>query len=217
MGTINQAPFRINRYQSEHPIMKRYEQSFIAKLVGIDFYTLENSPHSIFALSEALKLIYFNKAWFNFAQSNNGEPDISLRFPLGTSIESAISGKLIKDFYIENYKEVFLSKKVWKHEYECSSPEVYRLFREDAYPLKNGEGIVVVNSLIVEKTFNDDSSEGIRSYVATNGIITQCSNCRKTQRPDELLIWDWVSTLVVRPPSNVSHSLCPVCFDYYWR
>jgi hypothetical protein len=40
--------------------MKRYEEDFKSKLVGLDFDTIENSPHSIFGLSKELKLIYFN-------------------------------------------------------------------------------------------------------------------------------------------------------------
>jgi hypothetical protein len=40
--------------------MKRYEEDFKSKLVGLDFDTIENSPHSIFGLSKELKLIYYN-------------------------------------------------------------------------------------------------------------------------------------------------------------
>ena len=67
--------------------IKRYDQIFLSKLDGFDFETLENCPHSIFGLSKDLQLIYFNKAWFDFAKQNNGEPGISNRFQLGTPIE----------------------------------------------------------------------------------------------------------------------------------
>lgn len=107
--------------------IKRYDDSFISKLAGFDFETLENSPHSIFGLSKDLELIYFNKAWFDFAQLNNGEPEISDHFKIGTPIEISISG-VLKEYYIAQYKKIINDVKAWKHEYECSSSEVFRLF-----------------------------------------------------------------------------------------
>nr|MBA3971628.1 hypothetical protein [Bacteroidota bacterium] len=125
--------------------MLRYEEGFKSKLIGVDFETLENSAHSIFGLSKDLKLNYFNNAWFKFAKQNDGEPNISHQFPLGTPIDKAIFGNL-KAFFIDNYTRVLQNQKVWKFEYECSSPTLYRLFCQDVYPLKNGDGLLIVNS-----------------------------------------------------------------------
>lgn len=199
--------------------MKRFEKSFKFKLVGFDFETLENNPHSVFGLSKDLKLNYFNEAWLNFSQQNNGEPDISSKFTIGTSIELAINGP-IKDYYINNYKKVLKDLKVWKHEYECSSPNLYRLFSQDVYPLKNAEGIIIINSLKIEKPFSINKDKDLTyskiEYLNENGTITQCTNCRRTKRIVELEIWDWVPSFVLEMPANVSHSICQTCFDYYW-
>ncbi|WP_302849448.1 hypothetical protein [Polaribacter filamentus] len=43
-------------------------ENFPSKLNRIDFETLENGKHSIYGLSEDLKLIYENTKWINFAQ-----------------------------------------------------------------------------------------------------------------------------------------------------
>lgn len=200
--------------------MKRFEESFKSKLAGIDFDTIESSPHSIFALSPDLKLIYFNQAWFDFAEENNGEPGISTRFSLDTPFEAGVSG-LLKDFYIESYKDVIREMKVWKHEYECSSPGNYRLYHLNAYPLKNKQGIIVVNSLqidrVIDETFRPISTLSIHNYEDPNGLITQCSNCRKTKRKNPSEIWDWVPVLVEEFRRNISHSICPICYDYYWK
>jgi hypothetical protein len=199
--------------------MKRFEESFNSKLAGLDFEALENSAHSIFGLSKDLKLNYLNPGWFRFARQNEGEPDISRCYPIGTPIEEAIAGDIC-DFYIENYLKTLRDLKVWKHEYECSSPDLFRIYSQDTYPLKDGEGLIVVNSLKVEKTF-DKTWQGspvvsLKAYHGKNGLITQCSNCRKVQRASETEIWDWVPELVARMPDNVSHSICPICYDYYW-
>lgn len=54
-------------------------------------------------------------------------------------------------------------------------------------------------------------------YVDKNDIITQCSNCRKTKRADDYDNWDWVQSFVANAPQNVSHSICPFCYDYFWK
>lgn len=199
--------------------MKRFDDSFISKLIGIEFETIEKSPHSVFALSKDLKLIYFNKAWFDFAKSNNGEPDISIRFHLNSDFESGLSG-LMKDYYIRSYKEVMRKMEVWRHEYECSSASNYRLYSQDVYPLKNGEGIIIVNSLqidrIIDEEFRKTSTLSITNYEDKKGMIIQCSNCRKTKRKDPSEIWDWVPTLVEETQKNSINSICPVCYDYYY-
>ena len=199
--------------------MKRYEEDFKSKLVGLDFDTIENSPHSIFGLSNELKLIYFNTAWLQFSKTINDDSCISVNYPLGTSVEDAMSGTL-KDFYIFNYKKVLNESKVWTHEYECSTVGVYRLFYQEVFPLKNGEGIIVVNSLRTEKYIQNINALELTNlkleYTDLNGMITQCSNCRKTQRINEKEIWDWVPTFLSETHEYASHSICPICFDYYW-
>jgi hypothetical protein len=199
--------------------MKRYEEDFKSKLVGLDFDTIENSPHSIFGLSKELKLIYYNNAWLQFSKTINDDSCISVNYPLGTSVEDAMSGTL-KDFYIFNYKKVLNESKVWTHEYECSAVGVYRLFYQEVFPLKNGEGIIVVNSIRTEKYIQNVNALELTNlkleYTDLNGMITQCSNCRKTQRINEKEIWDWVPTFLSETHEHVSHSICPICFDYYW-
>ena len=86
--------------------MKRFIENFEKKLSGISFETIEESKHSVFALSENLEIIYFNQAWLDFSKNNDGEPNISNKFPIGTKIDKAISGNL-KEFYIQKsyYKQ----------------------------------------------------------------------------------------------------------------
>jgi hypothetical protein len=197
--------------------MKRFEETFKAILAGFDFEALESSPNTIFAVSDKLKFIYFNMAWFKFSRVNGGDPGISARFTVGTSFESAISD-IAKDYYVAGFMKVLKEKKVWKHEYECSSPEIFRVFSQDVYPLKNSKGLIVVNSLKIERPFNKGerniSTLSETEYYNSNGLITQCTNCRRTQRSND--IWDWVPSLVLNMPEQVSHSICPICYDYYW-
>ena len=200
--------------------MKRYLNGFPSSLSGVDFDTIEKDGQSIFGLSRDLTFNYFNPAWYAFAAKNDGEPDISLNYSLGTSLKSAIAGE-IAEFYQNQYEKVLLTGNVWEHDYECSSHSTYRLFRQISYPLKNNEGIIVVNSLRKEQSMDQCGREVFspdkRAYTQETGFITQCCNCRRVQRVGQPDIWDWVPAWVVRMPNNLSHSICPICMDYYWK
>lgn len=199
--------------------MSTFIETFKANLVGFDFETLELFPHSIFAVSSELNFIYFNKGWFDFARSNEGEPAISERFTIGSSFSDAIKGEA-QSFYVDNYLKVIKNLKTWRNEYECSSPHIYRLFFQEVFPLKNGTGAVIINSLKIEREFTQDLDSvkaNLSEYVTAKGLITQCTNCRKTQLVSDSKVWHWVPSLVERMPRNVSHSIYPICFDYYWK
>ncbi|WP_339661855.1 hypothetical protein [uncultured Polaribacter sp.] len=201
--------------------MKRYLEDFPDTLKGMNFKTLEESKHLIYVLSEELNLLYVNPIWIHFAKNNGGKDSLLKEIPLGEYITNAFTGNRIKKFYTENYLKVLETGKPWHHEYECSSKEEFREFHQGAYPVKDGKCIIVINTLIVHlpmhqkrlKKFNVSD----KRYVDTTGFVTQCSNCKCTQRIEEPEIWDWVPEWVVKTPNNSSHSICPTCFDYYWK
>jgi hypothetical protein len=200
--------------------MVRYHPDFPEKLQGMDFETLEEDPSTIFALTKNLKLSYLNPAWFTFAQANQGEPEISKKFPLGTKISEAMC-EPFKGFYLKTYSDILDTGMIWEHDYECSSPESYRLFHERAYPLHDLEGILIINNLMLEKEHADTERAPMppveTHYRLANGMFTQCSYCRRFQRSTAPLVWDWVPDWIRHPPGKVSHSLCRICFDYYFK
>ncbi len=193
---------------------------FEENLKGFDMNTLEELPDTIYGLNKDLLLAYYNPGWHKFSKENNEEPNLSEDYPIGTPIEKCLLGEM-KSFYIENYKKVLKSGKVWHHEYECSSPKEMRIFTQSTYPLRNKEGLVIVNRLrkvgpinrplISEKEFN------LNDYTHDTGFIHQCSNCRCIQRVDDERIWEWIEKWVIKFPENTSHSICQTCFDYYWK
>lgn len=201
--------------------MVRYRPDFPSKLKGIDFKTLENNPQSVYGLSKNLELVYINPGWIRFANENGGGENTLNDFPLGTSIIKAIGGQTIKNFYAQNYERVLETGEVWNHEYECSSKDESRLYHQSTYPLKNGEGLIIINTLKVKLPMNEvgrTAYEAVeKSYVNSDGYITQCSNCRNTQRAEQPQIWDWVPAWVEQMPNNFSHSVCPTCLDYFWK
>lgn len=201
--------------------MKRYTDDFPNQLKGLDFRTLEKSQHSIYGFSKDLKLIYFNESWVRFANENHFKGDIADRYPIETPLSGIIRGAEVESFYLKNYKKVLATRQVWAHEYECSSDREFRVFRQVVYPLKDEAGLVVVNSQLVNlpmAIIQRTSCEGIeQEYRQESGLITQCTNCRLTKRKDPSEIWDWVPEWARNIPTDCSLSICPVCFDYYWK
>lgn len=201
--------------------MKRYLDSFKSKLIGIDFNTLENSKYSIHCISEELNLIYVNPAWINFARENGANEVLLNNIPLGINITKAFNGENTKNYYTENYLNVFKTGKPWRHEYECSTINEFRKFHQDTYPINKGSILVIKNTLNIklpmEKIGRKVFKAVNKNYTDSNGFVTQCCNCRCTQRAKEPEIWDWVPDWIENIPINFSHSICPVCFDYYWK
>lgn len=201
--------------------MKRYVNGFQDLLDGFDFETIENDANSIFALSPALTLIYLNPAWFTFAHDNGGTPSITDRFGIGTPFAEAINSPRVLKFYVDAFRAALANRKVWSHDYECSSPQVFRLYHETVYPFRNRQGLLVMNSLIVHHPHSSDERPPFpadhKLYRTRTGVITQCCNCRRTQRTNQPEFWDWVPAWVERPPRNASGGICPTCYDYYWK
>ena len=202
--------------------MKRYIEGFPSKLNGVDFKTLENSKSSIYGLSEELNLIYVNPSWILFAKKNGVSENHLKNIPLGKPITNAFLGERVKNFYTENYLKVLKTGKPWRHDYECSSVDEFREFRQDTYRLKDGKGLIIINTLTIHKPMNEIERESLKvldnRYVnASTGFITQCCNCRCTQQAEEPEIWDWIPEWVKKIPNNCSHSICPICFDYFWK
>lgn len=199
--------------------MERWTPNFTDILNPFELTTLEEFPQSVHALSKDLELIYFNPAWADFYSRNNQGKALPPSVSPGVPILDFIQG-VEKEHYRELYRKVLDSNKVMRHEYECHTPNLFRLCEQMLYPLKDRKGILVVNNLKLLKEM--PNSKGASSYrieakfLNGDGYYYQCSNCRKTQRKDGSG-WDHVPTLIREMPSNVSHTICQVCFEYYWE
>src|SRR5690242_16519866 len=110
---------------------------------------LENDHSVIFGLDASLRINYCNTAWDRFAAANGG-PDLIRPAPIGQLLLDCISGPLAA-YYETAFRDVLLGPKPWRHTYECSSPTVFRKFVMHVFPLKQTHGLLVVNSLCVER------------------------------------------------------------------
>lgn len=178
--------------------------------------TLEQHPSAVYALSDTGRLIYVNPGYLRFA-AQNGVPDLLDRFPLGTPVTDFVPSSLSGP-YLQKYHEVMENGQVWNQDYDCSSPESLRTFHQSNFPLRNGTGVVIVNWLRVEVAFGPTLEEVDTSlYLQDDGFVHQCCNCKNVLRRDCQGCWETVESWRRQMPRNTSHTICPVCFEYYWR
>lgn len=186
---------------------------------GFRVKDLEADSAIIYLLQPDLRIIYCNKAWDRFAENNNGGPGLIRSAILGTRILDVIPEPL-KSYYANAFAQVKKEGRPWEDDYECSSPELYRLFRMRMLPLADSY-VFVENSLRIERPHDLEShampgNAGL--YLNEHGILTMCSHCRRTRRIGmaEGPVWDWVPSFLVDPPGRVSHGLCPNCRAYFY-
>ncbi|HEY6562479.1 MAG TPA: hypothetical protein VI072_34660 [Polyangiaceae bacterium] len=175
--------------------------------------TLKQDPSTIVAIDPRGTMLWMNDAWRRFAESNGGSSVLD-RFDVGRSYFDGISGSL-RDYYEERFRVALRHGEVFQLEYECSSPDVYRLMHLRALPVGQS-ALLLQHSMVAEGLHARASQPEIEAtYRAANGLIVQCSNCRRFRRADGDT-WDWVRGWVASLPKDTSHGLCSTCADFYY-
>ena len=176
---------------------------------------LEQDHSVIFSLDANLRITYCNTAWDRFAAANGG-PGLIRPAPLGRSVLDYISGPLAA-YYETAFRNALRAAEPWRHVYECSTPAAFRKFVMHVFPDKGTHGLLVVNSLCVERP-HEPSQTHLRDadYRAATGLVVMCSHCRRTRRTTAAEQWDWVPEYLEHQPAQTSHGLCSPCLEYYY-
>lgn len=199
--------------------MERLDRRFNKLLRNYDPLSLRQHSQAIYGIWPDFRLSYINPGWFRFALENEGEPNISTKWTLGASIVKAMSPP-VREFYMNRYRRCLQTGTPWSHEYECSSPTVYRWLHQSAYPLGRAEGLLIVNSLRIERLHDPQERRAEKAedsiYRDKNGIAYQCPHCRRFKNLLELERWDWIPEWVKHVPPATTQALCSVCFAHYY-
>ena len=176
--------------------------------------TLDRDPAVVYAVDGRNRLFFVNKAWDAFARANSGE---SLTSDQLTGVDICEgSEESLRSFYVALFDHVRTHSKPVDHMFECSSGSLYRELRMRVMPLASSNGLLIVNSVVIERPHNiSPVSFAADRYVDASGLITMCASCRRT-RQASLAAWDWVPDLVERNPRQLSYSLCNLCREYYY-
>lgn len=186
---------------------------FLTQLAGFDLDVFEASSNTVYALRPDFSLAYYNGAWARFALENHGDPAKLRNGDCPDAIEACTPS--LRHFYRGLFQRVLDTGEPLEHEYLCPSPTLERRFVMRIRPLPGG--LLVTNHLLVETPHGEPGKPAREPvYTAENGIITQCAHCRMTRRADDPNTWDWVPGFVAVQPDNLSHGLCPTCFQYHY-
>src|ERR1700753_2887753 len=102
----------------------------------------EGNPNACYMLSASLEITYCNPAWNDFAAENNGRHLLAERVVNRPVLE--FFTPVMRDYYAEIFTRARRTLEMQSQEYECSSPEIYRFFQMQIYPLTRG--FAVINS-----------------------------------------------------------------------
>ncbi len=189
------------------------EPGFFTKISYLDLNFINESQDVIYLIDTNFVLKAYNKAWVDFARNNDSE-DVLVKFPIGYKILDAIQGPL-KLYTAQVFERALRKNRPFEHNYKCPSPVNDRIFRQSAYPLKEGAGLVVSNHLVIEGPIDEEPQDFNKRFYDNMGLIRQCSCCRRIKDPDNLA-WVWVPSLVKAPHPETSHGVCPQCLDHFY-
>jgi hypothetical protein len=156
-----------------------------------------------------------NRAWQSFAIENGGALTLE-RWPLGSDMASGISG-VLRAYYERAFDRVRLRGEPWEQTYQCNAPSRYREFRLRVLPLER-RALLLVHSLAVDAVYPEEIEleQPLSEYQRDDGLVRQCSNCRRTQRAGSPGVWDWVRAYVSQPPPNATHGICETCVRQHY-
>jgi hypothetical protein len=176
------------------------------------FRSLASGDNTTYVLSEDLRITRVNDAWTRFARANGGE-DMLVRCGRGTRLLDSISGDL-RELHRELLDGVATTSERCEYDYECSSAETERTFRMVVFPAE-ARYLVVTHSLRIERPHHRPAMAADDQAYTRDGFIRMCSNCRRVSAIGANERWDWVPAYVSAMPDNVSHGLCPPCFETF--
>lgn len=158
-------------------------------------------------------ILWVNHSWEEFAVRNGGATVIA-RFPVGSSYFDGIGGEL-KGFYQGRFTRCVDTGEPFSQDYECSSVAELRLYRMRALPIESSSALLLEHSLLASQPIQHQPSTPDEAlYRHPNGLLYQCSNCRRTKTLAGE--WVWIPEWVSRSPEKTSHGICKVCMGFYW-
>jgi hypothetical protein len=178
---------------------------------------LGEAPDVVVGLWPDHRIAYVNPAWFRFAEENGAASEFARDWTVGRSLMDAVP-EVLRPEYEAGYARCLRSGKPWHEDYECSTPDVFRLFHAVTYPIGAGEGLLSVHSLRLERPHEaTPAGLDLSRFVDAHGLMKQCAYCRRFAEAAQPSRWWWVADWVREPPwARVSHGLCAPCCDHHF-
>jgi hypothetical protein len=184
------------------------------RAAGLRLEWIEKDPSVTCAIDDGCRFIYCNAQWDAFAAAN-GAPELTRDSVLGTNFFDVIPAPL-KPYYHGVFREARQSDTIVHVDYECSSPDKYRVYQMQLFPLTDTGGFLLVHSLrvcLAHRRKSRDPSES--RYLTPEGMVKMCCHCRRTRRAGSET-WDWVPSYLNQKSAPITHGMCPICLSYFY-
>lgn len=190
----------------------------LSKLLARETRIWDQMYHTIFALDPELWIVYRNPAWFRFCEENGGSGKVAQQGEAGIFYPEVLPD-VLRPFFTSLFRRVLDTRQEERLDYDCSSPDLYRKFRQIIRPLGAGRGLVVLNPIIVEEEWPENQITQTKNslpYTGENGFIAQCAHCRRVRHREVPGRWDFVPALLENPQKNITHTLCEPCLEHFY-
>ena len=161
-------------------------------------------------VDHSLRVLYCNPAWDAFARANGGTDRALGANVVGQDLLTFIPD-VLHGFYADHLNTTLTGMGTWKHDYECSTPSEFRVFRLQACPLTDERELLLCHAPMLVRPHYRDAVRSLRR----NGLVRMCSHCRRTSRNGGIGAWDWIPEHLAHPPENRKDDLCESCAEYY--
>jgi hypothetical protein len=172
-------------------------------------------------------ILFVNEAWDRFARENGGGVRVASASLLGTRWFDHVSGdaprrlhRLLFERAARRLGPAAGGGVVQLN--EANGPETARLVATHLEPVIGAGGALtgvavvhrVVRELPLAEVYPVVSGEESR-WRGGDGVVEQCSCCRRVRRPEEPEEWDLVPGLVAEPPAGVRFDYCALCLELH--
>ena len=182
----------------------------------------EQQEDTVYGILPDFRLAYYNPAWVAFARANGAAEKVWSGAYLGTSVLEVTADEL-QPFYRKLFR-LALHQSVeelrpLQHRYFCHSAEMYREFLMTLYQVGDAQGVLIVNSLVVEVEYDSTKAVTVEGrepdYVDAAGLVHQCAHCRRVHDL-KTNHWDWVPDWVRDMPPRTTHTICNFCMAFFY-
>jgi hypothetical protein len=173
-------------------------------------------------------ILFVNEAWDRFARENGGGERVASASLVGTRWFDHISGeaprrlhRLLFERAVRRLGPAAGGGVVQLN--EANGPETARLVATHLEPIV-GAGDVLTGVAVIHRLVRELPLAEVYPVVAgdegrwrdEDGVVEQCSCCRRVRRPEEPEEWDLVPGLVAEPPADASFGYCALCLELHY-
>jgi hypothetical protein len=175
---------------------------------------MADSDDTMYVLDHNLRVRAYNRAYREFALAN-GASDLTTRYGIGSHILDAFGG-FFREHYEKICRKVLETGQRFSCEYECSSKELFRIYREVIRPLFSRKGLLVCHTNLESRPHRSASRLCHQSHRSEDGLIIRCCHCHRIRNHAESERWDWVPEVFDQSDDDTSHAICPRCRSVYY-